>query len=57
MQFANDMSCVESHQLHSAKVAVFFSLVMDDFNCNVWDTLKGERVGVLTLLVNIESWY
>jgi guanine nucleotide-binding protein G(I)/G(S)/G(T) subunit beta-1 len=20
----------------------------DDFNCNVWDTLKGERVGVLT---------
>lgn len=19
----------------------------DDFNCNVWDTLKGERVGVL----------
>lgn len=20
----------------------------DDFNCNVWDTLKGERVGVLS---------
>ena len=20
----------------------------DDFNCNVWDTLKAERVGVLT---------
>ena len=20
----------------------------DDFNCNVWDTMKGERVGVLT---------
>lgn len=19
----------------------------DDYNCNVWDTLKGERVGVL----------
>lgn len=20
----------------------------DDFNCNVWDVLKGERVGILT---------
>lgn len=28
----------------------------DDFNCNVWDTLKGERAGEDTLAAGSEPW-
>lgn len=44
---------MELHLLPSPSRAGFYSrgitilIRYDDFNCNVWDTLKGERVGVL----------
>lgn len=48
MMYSHDMIVCGITSVAFSKSGRLLLAGYDDFNCNVWDTLKGERVGVLT---------
>ena len=48
MMYSSEMIVVGITSVAFSKSGRLLLAGYDDFNCNVWDTLKGERVGVLT---------
>ena len=48
MLYSSEMIVVGITSVAFSKSGRLLLAGYDDFNCNVWDTLKGERVGVLT---------
>ncbi|GAA6071074.1 guanine nucleotide-binding protein G(I)/G(S)/G(T) subunit beta-3b, partial [Tachysurus ichikawai] len=50
-----EVMCYEDGQMNSAVTSLALSMSgrlifagYDNFNCNIWDSLKGEKVGVLS---------
>lgn len=48
MTYSHDMIVCGITSVAFSKSGRLLLAGYDDFNCNVWDTLKGDRVGVLT---------
>jgi len=48
MQYTHDNILCGITSVAFSKSGRYFFAGYDDFNCNVWDTLKGERVGTLS---------
>ena len=48
MSYSNEMIVCGITSVAFSKSGRLLLAGYDDFNCNVWDILKGDRVGVLT---------